>query len=95
MVRLNQVYQYPRPSPALDLGLNSSGLITCCLSSGLCNELRSCSVCQCFIFPPRAVSGEFKYGEEKTEVCINLRDTVLMPLVIYFEVITASLRLLS
>lgn len=52
-------------------------------------------MCQCFIFPPRAVSGEFKYGEEKTEVCINLRDTVLMPLVIYFEVITASLRLLS
>lgn len=42
-----------------------------------------------------AISGKFKCGEEKTVVCINFWDNVLTPLVIYFEVITTSLKLLS
>lgn len=95
MVRIKQIYQYPGTTPVVKLGLDSSGIISWSLSGGLCNELSSRSVCQCFISPPRAVSGEFKYGEEKTEARINLRDTVLMPLVIYFAVITTSLQLLS
>ena len=37
----------------------------------------------------------FKYGEKRTVAHINIWDTVLTPLVIYFEVITTSLKLLS
>lgn len=95
MVRIKKIYQYPGPTTVLKLGLDSSGIISWSLSGGLCNELSFRSVCQCFIFPPYAVSGEFKYGEEKTETHINLQDTVPMPLGIYFAVITTSLQLLS
>lgn len=95
MVRIKQIYQYPGPTPVLKLGLDSSGIISWSLSGGLCNELSSCSVCQCSVSPPHAVLGEFKYGNEKTEAGINLRDTVLTPLVIYFAVITTSLQLFS
>lgn len=95
MVRIKQIYQYPGPTPVVKLGLDSSGIISWSLSGGLRNELSSRSACQCFISPPRAVSGEFKYSEGKREARINLQDTVLMPLVIYCAVITTSLQLLS